>query len=129
MACACVSKKKLNASNVMSRLACVTYGTTFSSYLNFISFPFLQFLMDLRNNSDSVTLNTCLHMWILIKVFWGKNFSHFLNFLVVHFRANYPYTQAWTELYDIIWADLYDNCTNYIITLLRLGLHNAYNIV
>ena len=39
------------------------------------------------------------------------------------------HVQEWKEIDDINTVDLYDNCTSYIITILRLSLHKAYNIV
>ena len=83
-------KKKVNSPNAMHFFIFRTYGTKFSVYLILIVMPFLQFLSNIRQNSDSDSLNTCLYVWILIIVFWDQNFWKFLKFLVVHFDANYP---------------------------------------
>ena len=67
----------------------------FFTYLNFIIWPFLQFLTKPHQNSDSSSLSTCFNVCISIIMFWDKNFWKFLNFLLVHIDANHPEMLKW----------------------------------
>ena len=52
--------KKIISSNAVPLISFCYVRDKISVYFNFIAVPFLQFLTNIRPNSDSDSLNTCL---------------------------------------------------------------------